>query len=276
MRITSLRLKGVGPFKDTTLSFPPGTDSKLADVYLLVGKNGCGKTTALHALASALQPGQVVSDRPLEARFRVGETALVVVKDEAEHVWGIAGSNQLRPHDLLAFSEDHFEAPPFFNQGRLVAFAPVAHRLGWASQPPQLEPTAWASWFNGIQQREPGRLSWALFGYAGTRRVGPVAINSVRPGPMVRTPSSVNFVSSGNMQALAEWVANLKFRRLQAREEGKAEIEQAASQSIGQIEKALSEATGAPFAFVSTLNDFNLKASVRGIITCCLPRSSTS
>jgi DNA repair exonuclease SbcCD ATPase subunit len=52
MHIERLRLKDVGPFDDVTIEFPKGTDPQLADVYLLTGPNGTGKSTVLYALAS--------------------------------------------------------------------------------------------------------------------------------------------------------------------------------------------------------------------------------
>lgn len=57
MRIDSLYLKDVGPFDEVTIDFPPGTRDDLADVYLLTGENGCGKSTVLYAIASLLGAG---------------------------------------------------------------------------------------------------------------------------------------------------------------------------------------------------------------------------
>lgn len=63
MRFERLRLRAVGPFEDLELEFPPGTRDDLADVYLLVGANGSGKSSILRALASFFR-----ADGPARAR----------------------------------------------------------------------------------------------------------------------------------------------------------------------------------------------------------------
>jgi len=50
MHIEKLLLRDVGPLDDVTIEFPKGTDPQLADVYLLTGPNGTGKSTILYAL----------------------------------------------------------------------------------------------------------------------------------------------------------------------------------------------------------------------------------
>lgn len=51
MRIQSIHLQKVGPFEDQKIVFPekplPG-----AEIHILVGENGSGKSTAIHGLAS--------------------------------------------------------------------------------------------------------------------------------------------------------------------------------------------------------------------------------
>jgi len=54
MRIDSIYLRDVGPFDEVTIDFPVGRDPGLADVYLLTGPNGCGKSTVLYAIAALL------------------------------------------------------------------------------------------------------------------------------------------------------------------------------------------------------------------------------
>ena len=54
MHIERILLRDVGPFDDVTIELPKGTDPRLADVYLLTGPNGTGKSTILYALASVI------------------------------------------------------------------------------------------------------------------------------------------------------------------------------------------------------------------------------
>src|SRR5689334_11666777 len=54
MHIERILLRGVGPFEDVTIELPKGTNPDLADVYLLTGPNGTGKSTILYALAAMI------------------------------------------------------------------------------------------------------------------------------------------------------------------------------------------------------------------------------
>lgn len=51
MKIRSLTLKNIGVFEDDTISFPEKQDKDLAEIHILTGQNGTGKTTILQALA---------------------------------------------------------------------------------------------------------------------------------------------------------------------------------------------------------------------------------
>lgn len=54
MKIRSLTLKNIGVFEDETISFPEKQDKDLAEIHILTGQNGTGKTTILQALASGV------------------------------------------------------------------------------------------------------------------------------------------------------------------------------------------------------------------------------
>ena len=52
MRVEALTLKNVGPFDLLTLPFEKCGGEGRAEIHLLVGENGCGKSTVLYALAN--------------------------------------------------------------------------------------------------------------------------------------------------------------------------------------------------------------------------------
>ncbi|GGD70157.1 hypothetical protein GCM10011514_37780 [Emticicia aquatilis] len=54
MKIRSLTLKNIGVFEDETISFPEKQDKDMAEIHILTGQNGTGKTTILQALASGM------------------------------------------------------------------------------------------------------------------------------------------------------------------------------------------------------------------------------
>lgn len=51
MKIRSLTLTNIGVFEDETIFFPKKKDKDLAEIHILTGQNGTGKTTILQALA---------------------------------------------------------------------------------------------------------------------------------------------------------------------------------------------------------------------------------
>ena len=64
MKIRSLTLKNIGVFEDETISFPEKQDKDLApstgaEIHILTGQNGTGKTTILQALASGVNYSNV-------------------------------------------------------------------------------------------------------------------------------------------------------------------------------------------------------------------------
>jgi predicted ATP-binding protein involved in virulence len=54
MKIRSLTLKHIGVFEDETIVFPEKKEKDKAEIHILTGQNGTGKTTILQALASKM------------------------------------------------------------------------------------------------------------------------------------------------------------------------------------------------------------------------------
>ena len=54
MKIRSLTLKHIGVFEDETINFPEKMEKDKAEIHILTGQNGTGKTTILQALASKM------------------------------------------------------------------------------------------------------------------------------------------------------------------------------------------------------------------------------
>jgi predicted ATP-binding protein involved in virulence len=54
MKIRSLTLKHIGVFEDETINFPEKKEKDKAEIHILTGQNGTGKTTILQALAGGM------------------------------------------------------------------------------------------------------------------------------------------------------------------------------------------------------------------------------
>lgn len=65
MRIEKLKLEEIGPFDSLELDFAEKSDPEKAEIHILTGPNGCGKSTILYALA-----GIFGENGPINKRFR--------------------------------------------------------------------------------------------------------------------------------------------------------------------------------------------------------------
>ena len=92
IRITQLEIHQIGPFGDLTLDFPPkpaGMEDK-AEIHILTGENGTGKTTVLEMLAAVFRPeydfrkGRYLDDRSYFC-FKSDDTILRYVREGLYH-----------------------------------------------------------------------------------------------------------------------------------------------------------------------------------------------
>ena len=56
MRITQLELQNIGAFEHQIIEFRPKPNPEKAEIHILTGSNGSGKSTILYALASMISP----------------------------------------------------------------------------------------------------------------------------------------------------------------------------------------------------------------------------
>lgn len=231
MRIKSLQLADIGPFVETTIEFPPGGNPELADVYLLVGQNGCGKTTALHGIATMLDPGSTTHLRWDQRFMKLGRAQLRVDVDGAEQ--------------LAEWSLSHATRGPFFYDAL-----------------PSLN--EWRRSLNGDLASTP--LSWAAFAYSGLRNFEHVVVSSISEQAGSPLQGSLGFFNSANTQALAQWIANQQFKRLKALDARLHDRARSIEESIQRIEAAVRDVVGVDFRFHTTVDDLNVRAELNGAV----------
>jgi ABC-type cobalamin/Fe3+-siderophores transport system ATPase subunit len=231
MRLKSLQLSGVGPFTDTTIEFPAGDNGELADMYLLVGQNGCGKTTALHAIATMLDPESTRHLRWSQRLAKEGSAELVVTVEGVEQVvqWSLSHSS-----NWPAFRADI----------------------------PSLAP--WRRTVNGSSADQA--LAWAAFAYSGLRNFEHVQVSAIAEQTGSPLQGSLNFFSSANTHALAQWIANQQFKRFKALDGGLADRARSIEDSIRRIETAIRDVVGVDFRFHTTVDDLNVQAELNGTV----------
>ncbi len=231
MRIEALHLRDIGPFRDTTIEFPEGTDPERADVHLLIGENGTGKTTILRALSAAFDAS---AHADLAKRFTTDD-GLVAVR------WsmGVVGVGQRRGRverplpvtfgDLTLLSSGS-EQVWFGSEGERASLPLRASMI--ADQHPALfaegAPDLVAISFAG------GRLT-ASTGVEGTRPIKSNPLRCWQAGGQGRGSTEV-----------AQWLINTRVRASAARDEGDLAGAESFERYLKSIEAALTKMVGRP------------------------------
>lgn len=258
MHIERILLRDVGPFEDVTIELPKGTDPKLADVYLLTGPNGTGKSTILYALASVIAGPDLVSPRLgrdlLAARMR-SKTALVAFRTDDGKIF-TATLPGYDPISDIRNSLGEFQPCPA-SSGALVHW--------YAGHP------AYSYIVAGFRADDPPerrfKFGWAAFAYAGVRSVSDVEITAVHEPKQSPFESSLSFLETADTGQLANWIASQNFRRLKAKEAGHHERAEQFARSVRDIEKVVAEIVDDPdFGFVLMDEDDNVRIRWKGTV----------
>jgi predicted ATP-binding protein involved in virulence len=227
MRIDSITLHQVGPFDDVRIDFPEGTDPQLADVYLLTGPNGCGKTTVLYAIAA------LIDNKPdlLQPRMWAESSRATIVAAGQERSMTPGGGPDLTVLEAIAEQRPLGPLNDYNTRAFLRDFAP--------------------------------KMSWVAFAYAGTRKVESGRVGSISAPSVSPLANSLSFHHTADTRNLAQWIASQEFLRLKAKESGRGERVEQIARSVRAIEETIGAIIDDPsFAFVSG-SDFDLDVRVR-------------
>lgn len=256
MHIEKILLRDVGPFKDVTIELPKGTDPNLADVYLLTGPNGTGKSTILYALASVIgAPSTGVLGRDLVAVRMRSATALAAFRTDDGRIFAVTLPGYNPANDLRSslgesqLSVAHSGALLYWVAGH-PPYAAVAARFR-AEDPPDRRST----------------FAWAAFAYAGVRSVSEVEITAIQEPKNNPFDNSLSFLETAETSQLANWIASQNFRRLKAKEAGHHERAAQLARSVRDIETVIAEIVGDPdFGFVISDADDNVRVRWKGTV----------
>lgn len=216
MRIESVRLRDVGPFKDSTVEFPEGTDADRADVHLLVGENGTGKTTLLRALGAAFDATQAPD---LLRRFGSAEGSVEIRTN--------LGQVALRP-SALAHPPEHGHK--------------CGHHAGvdyFVPSHSEWNPDTLLHWTDSTRLRtHQAPLGFAAFSYGTYRLVSGEGVAG--SAPLTSNPLACE---RGGGQDLARWLINTSTQAALAGRNGK---KNAYEVKLLQVEEALTKIFGQP------------------------------
>lgn len=262
MHIEKVLLRDVGPFEDVTIELPKGTNPDLADVYLLTGPNGTGKSTILHALASIIGGGRGIVGAGVPELGRDLLTARMRSKDSVVALRTDSGQTfAATRHAHLGDLYDPFGGPQLLGVGT----GPLAHWQGDGPQP------RYSTRALAFQPDEPAELrstfEWTAFAYAGVRSVSDVEITSLREPDESPFENSLSFIETADTNQLANWIASQNFRRLKAKEAGHDERARQLARSVRDIESVVAEIIDdVDFGFVITDEDDDVRIRWKGVV----------
>jgi predicted ATP-binding protein involved in virulence len=260
MRMERVYLKMVGPFDEVTIEFPPGKDPAMADVYLLTGPNGCGKSTVLYAIAAALGGGMQSLGRDfVSPRLRGAESlAVAEIQDPEAKTGSIRYAVGPYVDPKMPPVADPFAA----GSARTIPFVDSeGASVYYFSQHDQ--DTAYGR--RATPLFELPRFAWVAFAYAGLRPVDDVVLTSIEEPKSSPFKNSLSFTSTVDTRALANWIASQQFKRFKAKEAGRIDRAEQLARSISDIERIIAEIVEDPtFAFVTTDEDNNVRIRREG------------
>lgn len=213
MQIRKLTLGDLGPFDRLELEFPPGRDPARADVHLLVGPNGCGKSTVLSAIAQCFTK----EDTGFVNRARPGAFA-TVLSDEGRHDVSLRGRRTPSPPDVDGWS-------------LTAATGTLSY---WGLSNPQLEGSIGGG---------------GVFAYGGLRTGGGPRVTALSEQTDNPLTLAASFYRPTGSASFLQWLANALAQRALAEEKGRRDRADERRVVLDRVCDGIGEVIGAKVVF---------------------------
>jgi predicted ATP-binding protein involved in virulence len=223
MRITKIHLQNIGAFEDETIGFLEKTISDRAEIHILTGENGTGKSTILYALAS-IQEVHV----DLKNRFRFSDE-----------------------RSLFRLSLDN---------GSELKYS--YSNAGYLSLTTDRKSPLYSSYIHKINNYQITNFEFAFFAYSGYRNIASTQIGPIQELTVNPFENSLDFKQSVNPSLFMQWVANNKTKEaLELIKNGKGNADRY-RKSVTRIENAIAEIINQKIEFVLETDPLNVVIKV--------------
>jgi energy-coupling factor transporter ATP-binding protein EcfA2 len=225
VKIRRVGLRGVGPFREQIFDFGQGNNPDLADVVLLTGPNGSGKTSLLYALGAALGGSE-----ELEGRWTAASAVTVELQI----------ANETR----------------FVHAQRSMPLGPLVLEFSDASTHPMGPgPWIWVDQHTGpaivsaeYRMGEVALTQGPVFAYSAFRLMPQAPreqlLNSKKQNPLV---GAGEFAKSIPVGAFDQWIIETQTKSALATKDGDSVAAARYERSIATVEDAISEVIGKKF-----------------------------
>lgn len=230
MRLTHLTLRDIGPFASLELEFPAGRSDEIADVHLLAGPNGTGKSTILQAIAQLFTVGPTI----VWGKVRSDQAVAVATHSGAQVVWAPNRGDRTMVHhdgqDLNLASQasaDHFGS----NRGLLFHLQKLSGQE-LSARAPRFEDQHALVFAYGPERHAP-RTSLAT--------VAPLTDNPLAEAAL--------FDKRESQGAFIQWIASLTAQQALAEKQGDAARAVRLQTTLSRVADAVAAVTGGPVQF---------------------------
>lgn len=244
--IRRIEFQNVGPFKRRIFEFPKSSSVDKAEVHILTGPNGTGKSTLLYALGAVFGWQGLRTERIYE-RFRGSESGFFY--DFENYKATVVGYCGTRPINTLPVELQqkiyYFEHDRANSIYRLVQQTPVHSPPGSALEQYIVSMAQW----NPAHIRNAAPMDFAVFGYSGARivRTAPItAIKEIEDSPF---NGAVSFENTGQPLPLMQWVANSITQKVLAQSEGDLQSAKHHGAALDEFTNVVEEITGIKLKF---------------------------
>lgn len=243
-RIESVTLKDIGVFDNTHFDFPQifdeNEDATKAEIHILTGPNGCGKSTVLYALAGILDPNS--GDVLVRKRYQ-GINSCVNF-----HFSGLAGEYGVKldkqVDNLLVQGEAYY-----------YCISDVSESLVWNNRP----------WLDTNQNLAVKKFDYAALAYSGSRAAqsGYVfsSIQNITQSPF---ENALSFDQTVRPQLLAQWIANNRTQAALAKDDGAKEEAKQFDNAINHITTFVNDICQLGLTFHLERNPLEVKVGLGG------------
>lgn len=239
MRIAKLEIDNIGPFEDLTLEFPnkPAGTERKAEIHILTGENGTGKTTILEIMANLIDTKGAHASK-LHYKFK---------------------------QDLIVSTSIYFDN----RRGDLLDIGEIEHhKLSYLrnmkdGKEEHSTPNILFDFTNNAHDAS-AKFSYAFFAYSGHRKVSSVGINGIKEIDGRPFSTALDFQKTADPNLILQWIANTISAEAIAQVQEAYEEAQQRRQAIRDLEKAISSIINKPLSFKLETKPYAVKVDIDG------------
>jgi predicted ATP-binding protein involved in virulence len=237
-RIHQIIIKHIGAFEDLNIQLGLKKNNDKADIHILTGENGTGKSTILQAITSISNPSVLT---PKVHHFLTNESYFDIRFSFFEIIDKTNGEEMFNT-ELSMFK---------FNNGT------------WQSS---IRPKdAISQYLRKWDSFEYEKFDFALFAYSGYRRLDQANVNYVQELTENPLQNSLEIANSINPKTILQWIANTKTKEALAFTKGDLIRAEAYKQSIKRIERVVADITDLHIEFSLADNPLKVQIKLGGI-----------